>query len=83
MMCRLLKTSPNGFYDWADRKPSAREIDNERLLGRIRQIHEDSGGIIGAPCMRICARKVKGQHEPYHLINRLLKIARLSHPSWS
>ena len=27
------------------------QIDNERLLKRIRQIHEDSQGVIGAPRM--------------------------------
>ena len=51
MMCRLLKVSPSGYYDWVDRRPSARQMDNERLLTRIRAIHEDSGGIIGAPRM--------------------------------
>jgi len=31
--------------------PSARQVDNERLLECIRVIHEDSGGIIGVPRM--------------------------------
>ena len=43
--------SPSGYYAWASRKPSARETDNERLLTRIREIHDDSGGVIGAPRM--------------------------------
>lgn len=30
---------------------SARAQDNARLLGRIREIHQDSGGVIGAPRM--------------------------------
>lgn len=51
MMCRLLKVSPSGFYDWSDRLPSPRQRDNARLLKRIRAIHEDSGGIIGVPRM--------------------------------
>ena len=50
-MCRLLKVSPSGFYDWATRPPSPRQLDNERLLRRIREIHEDSQGVIGAPRM--------------------------------
>jgi len=50
-MCRLLKVSPSGYYDWEDRPVSARQIDNARLLGRIRQIHADSQGAIGAPRM--------------------------------
>jgi putative transposase len=51
MMCRLLKVSPSGYYHWVDRPASARQIDNERLLDRIRQIHSDSQGALGAPRM--------------------------------
>ena len=43
--------SPSGFYDWANRSPSKRAIENERLLTRIRAIHEDSRGTIGAQRM--------------------------------
>ena len=50
-MCRCLKVSPSGYYDWEDRPASARQLDNERLLERIRQIHADSQGAIGAPRM--------------------------------
>ena len=51
MMCRCLKVSASGFYAWQSRAPSARQVDNERLLKRIREIHEDSRGAIGAPRM--------------------------------
>ena len=51
MMCRLLDVSPSGYYDWEDHPPSARQVDNARLLKRIREIHEDSQGVIGAPRM--------------------------------
>jgi len=50
-MCRCLKVSPSGYYAWVGRPPSARALDNARLLKRIREIHEDSKGIIGAPRM--------------------------------
>jgi len=49
MMCRLLQVSPSGYYDWERRPTSSRQIDNERLLGRIRQLHADSQGALGAP----------------------------------
>jgi putative transposase len=51
MMCRLLKVSASGYCDRAARSPSVRQLENERLLRRIRQIHEDSQGVIGAPRM--------------------------------
>lgn len=50
-MCRCLQVSPSGYYDWEKREPSARQLDNERLLERIRELHEDSRGTIGAPRM--------------------------------
>jgi len=50
-MCRCLNVSPSGNYAWASRKPSARESENARLLARIREIHGDSKGVVGAPRM--------------------------------
>ena len=50
-MCRCLKVSASGYYAWVSRSPSARESENARLIERIREIHDDSGGIIGAPRM--------------------------------
>ena len=39
---------PECLYAWEMRPVSARQIDNERLLCRIRQIHADSQGILDA-----------------------------------
>ena len=52
LMCRCLEVSTSGFYAWSGRKPGARAQDNARLLVRIREIHEDSRGAIGAPRMQ-------------------------------
>lgn len=51
MMCRCLEVSTSGFYAWARRQPGPRAKDNARLLVRIREIHEDSLGVLGAPRM--------------------------------
>ena len=48
MMCRCLRVSASGYYDWSKRLPSTRQLDNERLLDRIRELHEDSRGTLGA-----------------------------------
>lgn len=48
LMCRCLKVSASGYYDWRKRLPSVRACDNQRLLGRIRELHEDSRGTLGA-----------------------------------
>lgn len=47
LMCRCLRVSHSGFYDWQKRRPSARIRDNGRLLSRIRAIHADHLGVMG------------------------------------
>jgi len=51
LMCRCLKVSRSGFYGWARRPLSPREKDNRRLLGRIREHHTASDGVMGTPRM--------------------------------
>lgn len=51
MMCRCLEVSTSGFYAWASRTPGPRARANAHLLERMREIHEDSLGVIGAPRM--------------------------------
>jgi len=48
-MCRLLGVSPSSYYAWRNRKPSARRCRDLELLELIRLIHENTGGIYGAP----------------------------------
>lgn len=58
-MCRLLGVSPSGFYAWRTRPPSRREIENQKLLREIREIHQQSRGTYGSPRMHaeLCARE--------------------------
>ena len=49
LMCRCLRVSTSGFYGWAKRPDSAREVDNRRLLARIRKHHAESDGVMGMP----------------------------------
>jgi putative transposase len=48
-MCRVLEVSRSGYYRWLGRKPSRRDIDNERLDARIREIYDGSKGRYGSP----------------------------------
>ena len=72
-MCRCMKVSASGYYDWVNRQPSRRAVDNERLLTRIKEIHEDSGGIIGAPRMH---EDLKEEKETVSL-NRVARLMAL------
>ena len=52
LMCDSLKVSSSGYYDGRDRPLSAHARDNQRLLSRIRSMHAESDGVLGAPRMR-------------------------------
>ena len=47
-MCRLLRVSRSGYYDWAQRAESVRSLRDRELRLLIRQTHLESGGVYGA-----------------------------------
>jgi putative transposase len=49
LLCRVLKVSRSGYYDWKDRPPSKRDRENAALTCQITQIHQRSRGIYGYP----------------------------------
>jgi putative transposase len=64
-MCRVLRVSKSGFYDWRGRVPSARAQVDALLSEKIACIHRDSRETYGAPRIHFelralgvrCARK--------------------------
>jgi transposase InsO family protein len=48
-MCRVLEVSRSGYYRWLKRKPSQRQLDNERLDAEIREIYDASKQRYGSP----------------------------------
>ena len=72
-MCRCLKVSPSGYYAWAARPPSARDVENQRILTRIKEIHEDSGGVIGAPRMHEDL-SIEGERLSLNRVARLMAV---------
>ena len=48
MMCRLLKVSRSGYYEWRHRGESARAGRDRELTVLIRQVHLESRGVYGA-----------------------------------
>lgn len=46
-LCQWLDVHPSGYYAW-DKKPrSARTVENQRLMGLIKQFWLESGGVYG------------------------------------
>ena len=72
-MCRCLQVSHSGYYAWVARKPSPRAEENARLLVRIREIHNDSRGVIGAPRMHEDLRD-EGEQVSLNRVARLIAV---------
>ena len=76
MMCRCLQVSTSGYYDWRGRPLSARELENQRLLERIRVLHAESDGVLGAP--RICEElREEGESCSVNRVARLMRADQL------
>ncbi len=48
-LCRVLRVSRSGYYEWKDRPPSNRDRENATLTERIREIHQRSRETYGYP----------------------------------
>lgn len=51
-MCQMLEVSVSGYYAWKQRPASARQIADERLSTRIRQVHEATHQVYGSRRIR-------------------------------
>jgi transposase InsO family protein len=71
-MCNVLKVSCTGFYAWLQRPESRRSRKNRFLEQKIREIHQDSNMIYGAPKVQ---RELKDQGIPCGK-NRVARIMR-------
>jgi putative transposase len=71
---RELGIAPSTFGDWRRRAlaPSARELRDAELLGRIREIHGESGGIYGSPRVHAVLKR-EGQAVSRKRVERLMR----------
>ena len=71
-MCRVLRVSPSGYYAWWGRGPSETEIEDARLIDRIRSIYEASRGVYG---VRRIHRQLRADGERCS-VNRIARLMR-------
>ena len=76
LMYRCLKMTVSGIYAWQNREPSPRAQENARLVRRIREIHEDSRGVLGGPRMHEYPRD-EGERGRLNRIARLMAAERI------
>lgn len=73
-LCRVLGVNRSGYYAWRDRPRSSRDQANERLLVRIRAVHEVSRRNYGSPRItdELCSQ---GEHCNEKRVARLMRRA--------
>ena len=49
MACRVLNVSRSGYYEWRDRLPSMRDLEDAYLANEVVDIHAMSRRCYGAP----------------------------------
>jgi putative transposase len=49
VMCHVLEVSRSGYYDWLDRPAGPRQERRDRIVERIRQVHQDNRQVYGSP----------------------------------
>lgn len=77
VMCRLLSVSRSGFYDWTDRRMSARARRDIELTALIHEIFERSHRTYGAPRIHVELRETYGVRVGRKRVERLMRCAGL------
>jgi putative transposase len=72
-MCRLYGVSRAGYYKWRNRKPSARDREDEVLLEQINEIHKASRRTYGSPRIHAGLRN-RGWRVSKKRVARLMQI---------
>ena len=71
-MCHVLNVTTSGFYDWQNRAPAERDLDDQALLAKIRNIFEASRCLYGSP--RVHAELIhQGQKVSRKRVARLMR----------
>lgn len=65
----------SSYYDWLNRSPSARSVEDERLVETIKRVHYDSRGTYGAPRVHAELRLGLGLAIGRKRVARLMRLA--------
>lgn len=71
-MADVLGVSRGGYYEFIERKPSKRALENEVLVEEIKKTHKNSRGLYGSPRLHAELRK-QGQKCSRKRVSKLMK----------
>jgi putative transposase len=75
-ICRVLKVTRSGFYLWKKRKPSARQIRQQKLLAKIRIVERENRELYGSPRVHR-ALLIDGEVVSRNTVARLMRQAKI------
>jgi putative transposase len=75
VMCRMFGVSRTGFHNWERRAPSDRALQDAWLTEKIKQIHDASRSVYGAPRIHAELRLEHGVRIGCKRVARLMKAA--------
>jgi putative transposase len=75
VMCRMFGVSRTGFHNWERRAPSDRALQDAWLTEKIKQIHDASRSVYGAPRIHAELRLEHGIRIGCKRVARLMKAA--------
>ena len=73
-LCTVLNISRSSYYKWLKRKPSANQLQNEAIIGWIRELYEEQNGILGYRQMTIAINRTHNVSYNKKRIRRLMQI---------
>ena len=73
-LCRALDVSASGFYAWQQRRPSARTLEDRRLVTQLRVAHAESRHTYGRPRLQHVLRQ-QGVRIGDQRLRRLMRAA--------
>jgi putative transposase len=76
-MCRLLGVSRQGYYAYANRPPSIRVSDEEKLCDAVREVFTKTGETYGSPRVLRQLRR-EGWHISKRRVERAMRSMRLT-----
>ena len=76
-MCQVLEISRGSYYAWCNRKTSATELENTKLLETIRTIHRENNGLFGYREMTLYLKNEYGIKVNSKRVRRLLRLNNL------
>lgn len=77
-VCRVLEVSTSGYYEWQNRPPSARDVDDAYLLDQIFDIHAASRGTYGVRRVQAELRLGRGIRCGTKRVERLMRAGQLA-----